>query len=203
LYYYSGDKPGSGRSSCTGACASAWPPLVAPVRAPSGAHMPGPLGFITRPDGTKQVTLNGYPLYRYADDMSPRQVTGNGAEGEWHVIKLHAAATRTLKVARTTAGTVLASPKGLTLYYYTGDKPGSGRSSCTGACADAWPPLVAPVRAPAGVHLPGKLGFITRPNGTKQVTLNGYPLYRYGDDTRPGQAKGNGEGGEWHVIKVS
>ena len=83
--------------------------------------------------------------------------------------------TAALKVARTSAGTVLASSRGLTLYYYTEDKPGSGKSVCTGSCASAWPPLAAPVRAPAGVRLPGPLGMITRPGGLKQVTINGYP----------------------------
>jgi predicted lipoprotein with Yx(FWY)xxD motif len=34
------------------------------------------------------------------------------------------------------------------------------------------------------------------------VTINGYPIYRYADDTKPGQAAGNGEAGEWHVIKI-
>jgi predicted lipoprotein with Yx(FWY)xxD motif len=114
------------------------------------------------------------------------------------------ASTTALKTEATRAGTVLASPKGLTLYYYAGDKPGSGRSACTGGCAAAWPALVAPVRAPNGVRLPGTgtIGFITRPDGTRQVTINGYPVYRYAEDTAPGQAKGNGEEGEWHVIKV-
>lgn len=107
-----------------------------------------------------------------------------------------------LKVERTRAGTVLAGSKGLTLYYYTEDKPGSGTSACTGSCAKAWPPLKAPVRAPAGVHLPGKLGMITRAGGTRQVTLNGYPLYHYAGDKAPGQAAGNGIEGAWHVIKV-
>ena len=57
------------------------------------------------------------------------------------------AQTSALKVTRTSAGTVLASSRGLTLYYYTEDKPGSGKSACTGSCASAWPPLAAPVRA--------------------------------------------------------
>ena len=113
------------------------------------------------------------------------------------------AASAALKTEATKAGTVLASPRGLTLYYYAEDKPGSGRSVCAGGCAAAWPPLVAPVRAPAGVHLPGPLGTITRPDGTKQVTINGYPVYRYADDTAPGQAAGNGIEGAWHVIKIS
>jgi predicted lipoprotein with Yx(FWY)xxD motif len=107
-----------------------------------------------------------------------------------------------LKTETTRAGMVLASSSGLTLYYYNEDKPGSGKSLCTGACATAWPPLAAPVKAPAGVHLPGKLGVITRPNGVKQVTISGYPLYLYVGDKAPGQAGGNGVGGSWHVIKI-
>jgi len=107
-----------------------------------------------------------------------------------------------LKTETTQVGQVLASSRGLTLYYYGEDKPGSGTSMCTGACATAWPPLAAPVKAPAGVHLPGPLGVITRPNGVKQVTLNGYPLYFYAGDKASGQATGNGIEGSWHVIKI-
>ena len=110
--------------------------------------------------------------------------------------------TAALTVERTSAGLVLAGSKGLTLYYYTEDKPGSGKSACTGGCATAWPALKAPVRAPAGVKLPGKIGMITRADGTRQVTINGYPIYYYAEDMAPGQAKGNGEEGKWHVIKV-
>jgi predicted lipoprotein with Yx(FWY)xxD motif len=88
------------------------------------------------------------------------------------------------------------------LYYYSADKRHSGKSACTGTCATAWPPLAAPVKAPAGVRLPGKLGVITRPNGVKQVTLNGYPLYCYIGDKTAGQVTGNGIGGAWHVIKI-
>jgi hypothetical protein len=43
---------------------------------------------------------------------------------------------------------------------------------------------------------------ITRAGGIKQVTINGYPVYYYAEDMAPGQAKGNGEGGVWHVIKI-
>src|SRR6185437_11321094 len=209
LYYYAEDKPGSGKSVCTGGCATAWPPLTAPVKAPMGAKMPGPIGMITRAGGAKQVTINGYPIYYYAEDMTPGQAKGNGAEGAWHVIKIRAAAgsaaaarASVLKVERTSAGTVLAGSKGLTLYYYAEDKPGSGKSACTGGCATAWPALKAPVKAPAGVKLPGKIGMITRADGTRQVTINGYPIYYYAEDMAPGQAKGNGEAGKWHVIKV-
>ena len=206
LYYYSEDKPGSGRSVCTGSCATAWPPLAAPVRAPAGVRLPGPLGMITRPGGVTQVTINGYPIYTYAGDKAPGQDTGNGIEGAWRIIKIHAttaAAAPALKIVRTRAGMVLASSRGLTLYYYSEDKPHSGKSVCTGSCATAWPPLAAPVRAPAGVFLPGPLGVITRPGGVRQVTINGYPVYRYAGDKAPGQDAGNGIEGAWHVIKIS
>jgi predicted lipoprotein with Yx(FWY)xxD motif len=207
LYYYSEDKPGSGKSVCTGGCATAWPPLAAPVKAPAGVHLPGPLGMITRPGGVRQVTINGFPVYTYAGDKAPGQATGNGMEGSWHVVKLGGAAgtqaVRALKVEHTSAGTVLASSRGLTLYYYSEDKPGSGKSVCTGACIKAWPALNYPVRAPAGVHLPGKVGYIVRSSGFKQVTINGYPIYKYAGDKAPGQAKGNGIERAWHVIKIS
>jgi predicted lipoprotein with Yx(FWY)xxD motif len=205
LYYYAEDKPGSGKSACTGSCASAWPPLAAPVRAPAGVRLPGPLGVITRPGGGVQVTINGYPIYTYAGDKAPGQVAGNGTEGAWHVIKIGSTAASqaaALKVTRTRAGAVLASSRGLTLYYYAEDKPGSGKSACTGSCASAWPPLAAPVRAPAGVRLPGPLGVITRPGGIRQVTVNGYPIYTYAGDKAPGQVAGNGIEGAWHVIKI-
>ena len=168
-------------------------------------RLPGPLGVITRPGGGAQVTINGYPIYTYAGDKAPGQVAGNGTEGAWHVIKIGSTAASqaaALKVTRTSAGTVLASSRGLTLYYYTEDKPGSGKSACTGSCASAWPPLAAPVRAPAGVRLPGLLGVITRPGGVRQVTINGYPIYTYAGDKAPGQVAGNGIEGAWHVIKI-
>ena len=207
LYYFTEDKPGSGKSVCTGSCASAWPPLAAPVRAPAGVRLPGPLGMIIRSGGGAQVTINGYPIYTYAGDMALGQAAGNGIEGVWHVVKIGsgtaASQPAALKVARTSAGTVLASSRGLTLYYFTEDKPGSGKSVCTGSCASAWPPLAAPVRAPAGVRLPGPLGMITRPGSLRQVTINGYPIYTYAGDKAPGQASGNGIGGAWHVIKIA
>ena len=55
----------------------------------------------------------------------------------------------------------------------------------------------------AGAHLPGKIGYIVRPSGFRQVTINGYPIYKYAGDKAPGQAKGNGIGRVWHVIKIT
>jgi predicted lipoprotein with Yx(FWY)xxD motif len=206
LYYYSKDKPGSGTSVCTGGCASVWPPLTGTAQAPAGVTLPGPIGSITRPGGVHQVTVNEFPVYTYADDKSPGQVAGNGVGGKWHVIKLSGgsgSAGGLMKAEVTPVGEVLANPHGMTVYYYSKDKPGSGTSACAGTCARAWPPVIAPVRIPAGMTLPGPLGSIALPGGKRQVTINGYPIYKYAGDKAPGQASGNGIGGEWHVIKLT
>lgn len=206
LYYYSKDRPGSGTSACTGGCASVWPPLTGTAQAPAGVMLPGPIGSFTRRGGVQQVTVNGFPVYTYAGDKSPGQVTGNGVAGVWHVIKLSGgsgSAGGLMKAEVTSVGKVLANPRGMTVYYDSEDRPGSGTSACTGTCAREWLPVIAPVRIPAGMTLPGPLGSITLPGGKRQVTINGYPIYKYAGDKAPGQASGNGIKGEWHVIKLT
>lgn len=74
-------------SSCYGACATAWPPLIAsgPVAA-SGAAVAADLGTTTRTDGTTQVTYAGHPLYHFARETGPDQVLGLGAQGIWFLV---------------------------------------------------------------------------------------------------------------------
>lgn len=105
-----------------------------------------------------------------------------------------------LTVKKTKIGYVLANAGGYTLYWYGKDVKGSGTSACTGTCVSTWPPLSGKAVAKAGVKLAGKLGFITRGDGTIQATYNGYPLYTYSSDMAPGDTLGNGMGGMWHVI---
>ena len=98
--------------------------------------------------------------------------------------------------------TVLTNSKGLTLYWFAPDT--STSSKCTGSCAVYWPPVYGKPSAGAGVT--GKLGTITRPDGTTQATYNGRPLYTYVSDTAPGQATGNNldlNGGVWHEVTVT
>jgi hypothetical protein len=54
-----------------------------------------------------------------------------------------------------------------------------------------------------GVRLVGKFGTIKRANGMLQATYKGRPLYTYAGDSAPGQTKGNGLGGIWHVLHVN
>jgi predicted lipoprotein with Yx(FWY)xxD motif len=80
LYLWVADS--SNKSACSGACASAWPPLTG-TAAPSvtGGAKVADLGMITRSDGTKQVTYASHPLYYYVGDTGPGQTNGQGSDG--------------------------------------------------------------------------------------------------------------------------
>jgi predicted lipoprotein with Yx(FWY)xxD motif len=74
-------KDGKNSSACTGACASAWPPVPATGKVTaSGSAVSSDLGTITRSDGTKQVTYDGHPLYYFAGDSGPGQANGQGSD---------------------------------------------------------------------------------------------------------------------------
>src|SRR5262252_3657076 len=113
-----------------------------------------------------------------------------------------AASSSALRITKIGGVTVLTNAKGFTLYWFVPDT--STTSKCNGSCATYWPPVKGPATAGAGVT--GRLGTITRSDGSVQATYNGHPLYTYVADGAPGQAKGNGlnlSGGVWHEVTVS
>lgn len=81
LYAHSGDSATS--SSCTGSCATSWPPLTTPAGTTptAGTGVTGTLATLTRADGTIQVTYNGLPLYGWQGDSKPGDTTGDGVGG--------------------------------------------------------------------------------------------------------------------------
>jgi predicted lipoprotein with Yx(FWY)xxD motif len=97
--------------------------------------------------------------------------------------------------------TIVVDSSGFTLYHLTSEKNGS--IGCTGGCRKIWPPLLVTgkTKPVAGAGLvAAKLGTIKRPDGGVQVTYNGYALYLYGADKRPGQVNGQGAGASWYAI---
>ena len=107
-----------------------------------------------------------------------------------------------LRTTRIGGVTVLTSAKGVTLYWFAPDT--ATKSNCNGSCATYWPPVKGPVTAGPGVT--GRLGTITRSDGSAQASYNGRPLYTYVGDTAPGQAHGNAldlNGGLWHEVTVT
>jgi predicted lipoprotein with Yx(FWY)xxD motif len=103
-----------------------------------------------------------------------------------------------------TLGKIIVGASGLTLYHYTDDH---GKVvKCSGACAAQWPPVLIgktakPVAGP-GITA-SKLGTVTRPDGTVQVTYGGYALYRFAGDTKKGQVNGQGLEKAWYAIAPS
>jgi len=110
-----------------------------------------------------------------------------------------------ITLATSDLGKILVNSKGQTLYLFQADK--GSVSTCNGACASAWPPVItkgAPI-ASAGVSS-AKLGTTRRSDGTTEVTYNGHPLYTFAGDSSPGEATGEGNqgfGAEWDVVSAS
>ncbi|MGW7537130.1 COG4315 family predicted lipoprotein [Amycolatopsis sp. NPDC054798] len=104
IYLFAADH--DGQSVCTASCASYWPPVAA------GTQLTGPaqgsaLGSITRPDGSKQETLAGHPLYRYLGDHSAGQTNGQGLNlngGLWWMVSPGGAAITTAPAPPSTGG---------------------------------------------------------------------------------------------------
>ncbi|MFI6843069.1 hypothetical protein [Kitasatospora sp. NPDC050467] len=97
-------------------------------------------------------------------------------------------------------GTVVTDSAGFTLYRFDKDTANPPMSNCNGNCASTWPP--APANGAVTVKgIDSKLvGTVTRADGSKQITLNGWPAYRYAPDTKPGDTKGQGVGGTWFAL---
>jgi predicted lipoprotein with Yx(FWY)xxD motif len=95
----------------------------------------------------------------------------------------------------TEANGILADASGRTLYTF--DKDASNKSNCNDGCAATWPPFLVK----QGDRTPANFSVITRDDGTRQWAVNGKPLYFFAADVNAGEAKGDGKGGVWHVIR--
>jgi predicted lipoprotein with Yx(FWY)xxD motif len=86
LYTFSSDSVN--KSTCTGGCASNWPPLLVKDTISVPSSLPGRFGAFARMDNLSliQVTYNGMPLYTYAGDSAPGDTNGQGISGKWYAV---------------------------------------------------------------------------------------------------------------------
>ena len=116
-----------------------------------------------------------------------------------------AASSTVITTKTSSGGSFLTNSAGRAVYLFMADS--SGKSTCSGACASAWPPVVATGQpTAAGGAQASDLGTITRSDGTKQVTYDGHPLYYFVGDTGPGTDKGQGVdgfGAKWWLVAPS
>jgi predicted lipoprotein with Yx(FWY)xxD motif len=111
----------------------------------------------------------------------------------------------TVAVAKSRLGRILVDSKGITLYDFVKDK--GSVSSCYGACAALWPPLITKGKPHAGHGVRASLlGTTKRKDGKLEVTYNRHPLYYFVTDRKPGQTTGQGVnqfGGPWWVLSAA
>ncbi|SFK03859.1 hypothetical protein [Amycolatopsis sacchari] len=208
LYRFDKDTANPPASTCDGDCATAWPPVMATGSVDVQGVDPALVGTVTRSDGSKQVTVKGWPVYRYAKDSAAGQAKGQDVGGLWHALTpgggKAASAERQTAINTTNIpglDTVLTDQNGMTLYLYTKDTKKPSKSNCDGACATAWPPLLANGEVAVNGVDPKLVGKVTRSDGSVQVTVGGWPVYRYAKDTAPGQANGHGVNGVWFEVE--
>ncbi|KMO98900.1 lipoprotein [Streptomyces roseus] len=97
-------------------------------------------------------------------------------------------------------GGVVTDSAGMALYRFDKDTAQPPKSNCDGDCATVWPAVPADdASAAAGIDA-ALIGSVDRTDGSKQLTLGGWPVYRYAKDTKAGEAKGEGVGGTWHAL---
>jgi predicted lipoprotein with Yx(FWY)xxD motif len=109
-----------------------------------------------------------------------------------------------LKISDTNLGPVITDGDGLTLYMFTRDT--YKQVNCEGQCLVAWPPvLLKPGQTQADVVTEAPLrrsllGYAVWPDGTRQVTYNGWPLYYWFRDAKAGDTLGQWVGSVWFVM---
>jgi predicted lipoprotein with Yx(FWY)xxD motif len=128
--------------------------------------------------------------------------TGTSAPAPSSAQSSTSASSGTVDLAKSSLGPILIDSQGRTLYLWQADT--GTKSTCTGACASAWPPLVTTSKPTAGSGVTSSLlGTTKRTNGTEQVTYSGHPLYRFAGDTASHKTNGqgsNGFGAPWYVL---
>ncbi|MET9514652.1 SCO0930 family lipoprotein [Streptomyces sp. NPDC002994] len=228
LYRFDKDTASPPKSNCEGDCAKAWPVVPAGDATAAPGTDASMLGEVARADGTKQLTIGGWPMYRFAKDTKPGDAKGQGVGGTWF-----ASAPDGKKAAPGAAGggagdageageageaenpadlagmsvrkdaklgDVVVDSNGMTVYRFKKDSAWPMKTACTGACLDKWP-VVPPVEKndTEGIL---KKGFVTfdRPDGIKQQTIDCWPLYTFSGDAKPGDTNGQGVGGTWYAV---
>ena len=226
LYGFTNDV--DAKSTCSGACALAWPPAVVDASWAAGPGLDTAVfATTTRDDGSLQLVAGKWPLYYFEGDATPGDTNGQGSGDVWFAVapdaKLvkegaattpgygripepakataTAAAAPSVRLADSSLGKIVTDSTGRTLYAFTKDE--AGAPTCTGGCATAWPAAPAPKPPVAGDGIDGsKLIAVARPDGgPEQLKLGKWPLYYFAGDGGPGETNGQGSGGVWFVVK--
>jgi predicted lipoprotein with Yx(FWY)xxD motif len=153
-------------------------------------------GLIVAGCGSSSSSTTATPAAATSAPTSPSTSTTSAAAATTGV---------TVKTAKGSSGTYLVGPDGRALYLWVADT--GGKSSCSGACAAAWPPLLTKGNPTAGSGVTASdLGTTMRSDGTQEVTYKGHPLYYFVADKSAGSTSGQGSnsfGAKWWLVAPS
>ncbi|MFE6287254.1 SCO0930 family lipoprotein [Streptomyces sp. NPDC057877] len=212
LYRFDEDTAKPPKSTCDGDCATTWPPVLADDATAGAGIEEAMLGEVTRSDGTRQLTIGGWPAYRFAKDTNPGDTKGQGVNGTWYALapdgkKAQLADLPGLSTREDPKlGEIVIDKNGMTVYRFMKDTQWPMSTACTGECLEKWP-VVAPVDAEdtKGIDLQGSTpnrGYVVfnRPDGIKQQSIDCVPIYTFAGDKAPGDTNGQGVGGTWYAV---
>ncbi|MFD7441810.1 hypothetical protein [Streptomyces sp. NPDC059909] len=139
-----------------------------------------------------------------AQQNKARAGTGDWANGPGRPAATPVA-KKWVQLSAATAGDlnpVVVNGAGFTLYRFDKDTANPSKADCNGECATTWPPVVV---APGGkIFIDGvkksDVGVVKRDDGNLQVTIGGWPVYRFSKDLKPGDTNGQGVGGTWFGV---
>lgn len=210
LYRFDEDTPKPAKSNCNDACATKWPPVPADDATAGAGIDSAKLGKVKRDDGTEQLTLEGWPVYRYAGDTKAGETKGQGVGGTWNALapdgkpagKKAAGGALELMVSNNAdLGKIMVNSEGMTVYRFDKDTPWPMKTACVdAACLNTWKPVKAvDTTKVAGVDA-SKVTSFTRPDGTKQAAFDCWLLYTFAGDKKPGDTNGQGVKGTWFAL---
>ncbi|MFJ9420114.1 MULTISPECIES: SCO0930 family lipoprotein [unclassified Streptomyces] len=209
LYRFDNDTAKPPKSNCSGSCATTWPPVPADgSSAPAGIDK-NALGSVTRADGTKQLTIGGWPAYRYAKDTKAGDTKGQGVGGTWNALAADgkkAGAQQSGDVSvfnQPELGKILVDGEGRTLYRFNKDSAWPMKFGCNDACLDTWKPAKPADRSKLNGITPKLISTVTRPDGTRQLAVDCWPVYWFTGDKQPGDINGQGKMGLWFAVSDS
>ena len=166
------------------------PAPVAPEPAGTGAAVTSPAPAVSPTVAKRQrwVKIFSGPSVK---DITPPEDKTKGT----NVVELNATESEQI-------GTYLTDGAGRTLYRFDKDSAKPPKSNCNGDCATAWPPLL--IKSPGKIFPKGIdpkiIGYVERADGHCQVTINGWPVYYFVADAKPGDINGQGVNGKWFAT---
>ncbi|GAB7033287.1 SCO0930 family lipoprotein [Streptomyces sp. NPDC021749] len=206
LYRFDKDTAEPPKSNCSGSCATTWPPVPADgASAPAGIAKSA-LGSVTRADGTKQLTIGGWPAYRYAKDTKAGDTKGQGVGGTWNALTAEGKKAVAQEAADVSVlnqpelGQILVDGDGMTLYRFNKDSAWPMKFGCNDACLDTWKPAKPADRSKLKGIAPKLISTVTRPDGIRQLAVDCWPVYTFTGDKQPGDINGQGKMGLWFAV---